>query len=197
MLKAAAYDRRRQSLLSKVRSRAPARGPGAGRRRAAGAGVVGRRADDARAQTLQTLAVFTIAGLAGPRLTFEIVAVWLLSALIGLPVLAGFKGGIEPFAGPTAGFLVAFLIAGPLVAWLAPRTKGGDLFALFLAGHALVLAIGWAWPRDAGRAGQGVCGGRPALLHRGHRQVGGRHNHRDAGQGRLSPVSCNAMKFRR
>jgi biotin transport system substrate-specific component len=95
--------------------------------------------------TLQTLAVFVIAGLAGPRLTFEIIAVWLLSALIGLPLLAGFKGGLEPFTGPTGGFFLAFLIAGPLAAWLAPRAKGGDLFALFLAGHALVLTIGWAW----------------------------------------------------
>ena len=95
--------------------------------------------------TLQTLAVFTVAGLAGPRLTFEIVAVWLLSALIGFPMLAGFAGGIAPFTGPTAGFLLAFLVAGPLVAWFAPKTKGGDLFALILAGHALVLALGWAW----------------------------------------------------
>src|SRR5579864_5775510 len=62
--------------------------------------------------TLQTLAVFVIAGLAGPRLTFEIVAVWLLCAVIGFPVLAGFKGGIAPFTGPTAGFLLALLVAG-------------------------------------------------------------------------------------
>jgi biotin transport system substrate-specific component len=95
--------------------------------------------------TLQTLAVFAIAGLAGPRLTFEIIAVWLLSASIGLPLLAGFKGGLEPFTGPTAGFLLAFVVAGPLASWLARRAKGGDLFALFLAGHCLVLAIGWAW----------------------------------------------------
>jgi biotin transport system substrate-specific component len=95
--------------------------------------------------TLQTLAVFAIAGLAGPALTFEIVAVWLLSALIGLPLLAGFKGGVEPFTGPTAGFLLAFVVVGPVAAWIAPKTKGGDLFALFLVGHAAVLAIGWAW----------------------------------------------------
>lgn len=95
--------------------------------------------------TLQTLAVFVVAGLAGPRLTFEIIAVWLLAAGIGLPLLAGFNGGIEPFTGPTAGFLLAFVVAGPLAAWLAPKAKGGDLFALFLAGHSLVLLIGWAW----------------------------------------------------
>jgi biotin transport system substrate-specific component len=95
--------------------------------------------------TLQTLAVFTIAGLAGPRLTFEIVAVWLASAAIGLPVLAGFSGGWQVFIGPTAGFLLAFLVAGPLVARFAAKAKGGDLFALFLAGHSLVLLLGWAW----------------------------------------------------
>jgi biotin transport system substrate-specific component len=95
--------------------------------------------------TLQTLALFVIAGLAGPRLTFEVVAVWLLAAAIGLPLLAGFQGGWQAFAGPTAGFLLAFVLVGPVAAWLAPRTKGGDLFALFLAGHTVILALGWAW----------------------------------------------------
>jgi biotin transport system substrate-specific component len=95
--------------------------------------------------TLQTLALFAVAALAGPRMTIEIVAVWLLSAAIGLPVLAGFNGGWQVFAGPTAGFLLAFLVVAPMVAWAAPKTKGGDLFALFLAAHVAVLAIGWAW----------------------------------------------------
>ena len=148
MLKAAAYDRRRQF---------PDRRPSLAAPRLVRVGVVlaaaALLAVASWAQvpmipvpmTLQTLAVFVVAGLAGPRLTFEIVAVWLLCAVIGFPVLAGFKGGIAPFTGPTAGFLLALLVAGPLAAWAAPRTKGGDLFALFLAGHALVLTLGWAW----------------------------------------------------
>jgi biotin transport system substrate-specific component len=112
--------------------------------------------------TLQTLAVFAIAGLAGPRLTFEIVLVWLLCAAIGLPVLpvlAGFNGGWQVFAGPTAGFLLAFLIAGPLVARFAPKAKGGDLFALFLVGHCLVLLLGWAWLAVNIGAGPAFMGG--------------------------------------
>jgi biotin transport system substrate-specific component len=109
--------------------------------------------------TLQTLAVFSIAGLAGPRLTFEIIVVWLLSATLGLPVLAGFAGGTPPFTGPTAGFLLAFVVVGPLAAWLAPRCKGGDLFALFLAGHALVLSLGWAWLAAHVGAAQAFAGG--------------------------------------
>jgi biotin transport system substrate-specific component len=95
--------------------------------------------------TLQTLALFVIAALAGPRMTVEVVIVWLLCAAIGLPVLAGFTGGWQAFTGPTAGFLLAFLVVAPVVAWAAPKTKGGDLFALFLAAHVAVLAIGWAW----------------------------------------------------
>ena len=51
--------------------------------------------------TLQTYALFTIAGLAGGRLALEIVIVWLAQAAIGLPVLAGGAGGIEALTGPT------------------------------------------------------------------------------------------------
>jgi biotin transport system substrate-specific component len=109
--------------------------------------------------TLQTLAVFVIAGLAGPRLTFEIVLVWLLCAAIGLPVLSGFNGGWQVVVGPTAGFLLAFLIAGPLVARFAPKAKGGDIFALFLVGHCLVLLLGWAWLATSVGAGPAFMGG--------------------------------------
>jgi biotin transport system substrate-specific component len=109
--------------------------------------------------TLQTLAVFAIAGLAGPRLTFEIVAVWLASAAIGLPVLAGMGGGWQVFVGPTAGFLLAFLVAGPLAARFAGKAKGGDLFALFLCGHSLVLLLGWAWLATSLGPGPAFMGG--------------------------------------
>jgi biotin transport system substrate-specific component len=89
----------------------------------------------------------------------EIALVWLLSAAIGLPVLAGFNGGWQVLVGPTAGFLLAFLVAGPLVARFAGRAKGGDLFALFLAGHSLVLLLGWAWLAVNIGAGPAFMGG--------------------------------------
>jgi biotin transport system substrate-specific component len=115
--------------------------------------------------TLQTLALFVVAALAGPRMTLEVVLVWLLAAAIGLPLLAGFRGGIEAFTGPSAGFLLAFLVVAPVVAWAAPRTRGGDLFALFLAAHAAVLAIGWAWlATRAGPARAFVMGVQPFFI---------------------------------
>jgi biotin transport system substrate-specific component len=95
--------------------------------------------------TLQTLALFVIAALAGPRMTIEIVLVWLAAAAMGLPLLAGFQGGIAAFSGPTAGFLLAFIVVAPVLAWAAPKARGGDLFALFLAAHTAVLVMGWAW----------------------------------------------------
>ena len=95
--------------------------------------------------TLQTYALFVIAGLAGRRLALEIVVVWLAQAAIGLPVLAGGAGGLEALTGPTIGFLAGMLGAAPLVGQLAERRPGWPaLILICLGGHALVLAMGWA-----------------------------------------------------
>ncbi len=95
--------------------------------------------------TLQTYALFVIAGLAGRRLALEIVVVWLLQAAIGLPVLAGGAGGLEALTGPTIGFLAGMLGAAPLVGQLAERQPDWPVLMLIcLGGHALVLAMGWA-----------------------------------------------------
>ena len=69
--------------------------------------------------------------------------------MIGFPVLAGGAGGIAPFMGPTAGYLVSFPIIGALVGWLSEPGWTGDRvirsFLAHLAGNILCLAIGGAW----------------------------------------------------
>lgn len=98
--------------------------------------------------TLQTYAVLAFAALAGPRLTFETIAVWFGQALIGLPLLADGAAGPSPFAGPTAGYLAGFLIAGVAVGAAAQRPWARSwvgLIVLFLAAHAAILLLGWAW----------------------------------------------------
>lgn len=98
--------------------------------------------------TLQTYALLVIAGLSGPRLALEIVFVWLAQAAMGLPLLADGASGLAPFAGPTAGYLAGFVITAGLVGWLAARPDGRSwrsLTASFLAAHALILLLGWAW----------------------------------------------------
>lgn len=99
--------------------------------------------------TMQTFAVTMIGALYGWRLGTLTILAWLAEAMIGFPVLAGGYGGIAPFMGPTAGYLVSFPIMGALVGWLAERGWSGDCvvrsFVGHLAGNALGLAIGGAW----------------------------------------------------
>ena len=56
--------------------------------------------------TLQTFAVFLTLGLLGGRLGTLAVTVYLLLGAVGLPVFAGFHGGLGAFLGATGGYLV-------------------------------------------------------------------------------------------
>lgn len=61
--------------------------------------------------TLQTLAVFLIAGFLGKSKGMQSVVLYLLWGTMGLPVFAGFKSGFMTLAGPTGGYLVGFVVA--------------------------------------------------------------------------------------
>ena len=99
--------------------------------------------------TMQTFAVTMIGALYGWRLGAITILAWLGEAMVGFPVLAGGAGGIAPFMGPTAGYLVSFPIIGALVGWLAERGWSGDRvvrsFLAHLSANILCLAIGGAW----------------------------------------------------
>ena len=55
--------------------------------------------------TLQTFAVALCGYLIGPALGTLAVVVYLALAAVGVPVLAGFSGGVGAFMGMTGGFL--------------------------------------------------------------------------------------------
>jgi biotin transport system substrate-specific component len=99
--------------------------------------------------TMQMFAVTMIGALYGWRLAGVTILAWLGEAAMGLPVLAGGAGGLAPFVGPTAGYLVAFPIVGALTGWLAAQGWTGDRvirsFAAHLIANILCLAIGGAW----------------------------------------------------
>ena len=67
--------------------------------------------------TLQTLAILAVMLTCGGRRGTVSILVYLALGLCGVPVFAGFKGGVSAFAGPTGGFLIGFVFAG-LVYWL-------------------------------------------------------------------------------
>lgn len=96
--------------------------------------------------TLQTFAILLVAGLAGARLGAAIVITWLAQAALGLPFLAEGSGGLDPFAGPTAGYLAGFFIAVIVCGWLTeyPRLRSWlPMLGVFLMGHVIILGVGW------------------------------------------------------
>ncbi|MGB6099308.1 MAG: biotin transporter BioY [Comamonas sp.] len=99
--------------------------------------------------SMQTFAVLMVGALYGWRLGGITVLAWLLEALLGMPVLAGGKGGLAPFVGPTAGYLLAFPVGAMLMGWLVERGFDGTrllrAFGAMLLCTTLILAIGGLW----------------------------------------------------
>lgn len=83
--------------------------------------------------TLQTLGVMMAGCLLGARRGFLAVCLLLLMVALGLPLLAGGRGGLGVFVAPSAGFLLGWPF-GALVAGLVMRRLS------HLQGHALLAA---------------------------------------------------------
>ena len=95
--------------------------------------------------TGQTLAVLLTAAALGPLRGALGQLLYVLAALVGLPVLAQGTGGAEAVFGATAGYLLGFIVAGYLVGSLA---KGGwsrtpvRVFASYAVGTLVIYAFG-------------------------------------------------------
>ena len=70
--------------------------------------------------TLQTLGILAVMLTIGGRRGTIAILVYLALGAVGVPVFAGFKGGIMSFIGPTGGFLIGFVF-GALVYWLLEK----------------------------------------------------------------------------
>lgn len=99
--------------------------------------------------SMQTFAVLMVGALYGWRLGGVTVMAWLLQALAGLPVLAGGTGGLAPFMGTTAGYIIAFPVGAMLMGWLAARGCDGArplrAFGAMLLCTTLILLAGGTW----------------------------------------------------
>ena len=97
--------------------------------------------------TLQTFAVFCTLGLIGGKRGTTSILVYLLLGALGLPVFAGFSGGVGILFGITGGYLLGFILMG-LVYWLGERLGKGKPFVeigSMVLGLALCYAFGTAW----------------------------------------------------
>ncbi len=97
--------------------------------------------------TMQTFVVLVLGVAYGWRLAGATVLFYLAQGSLGLPVFAA-GGGLAYLAGPTAGYLVGFLLAAVAVGWLAERGWDRSVprtLAAMLVGTAIIFACGIGW----------------------------------------------------
>lgn len=106
--------------------------------------------------TGQTLGVYLIGALYGPRLGALTLLAYLGQGLLGLPVFAGGTSawspssiaGLPVIIGPTAGYLFAFPIAAAAVGYLAHRgwdRRVRTAIPAMLVGELIILTLGFSW----------------------------------------------------
>lgn len=95
--------------------------------------------------TAQTLGVMLAGLVLGPRRAPLAILVVLVLAAVGLPVLAGGRGGIGVFLGPTAGYLVGWIVGALVIGLIAHHSRftwWRAALAAFAGGIAVVYAFG-------------------------------------------------------
>lgn len=97
--------------------------------------------------TLQTLGLFATMGILGGRRGTLAVLVYLLLGFIGVPVLAGFSGGVGAYLSASGGYLTGFIFTA-LLMWAIEQFMGTKLWVLGLSmvlGMVMYYAFGTAW----------------------------------------------------
>lgn len=100
--------------------------------------------------TLQTAAVFLAALLLGPLYGFVAVLVYVLLGAVGLPVFAGFSGGIGSLVGMSGGFIMSWPFAAFLAGFIYfkfGRNKKGvvkyaEMIVAMLLGSVVIYVVG-------------------------------------------------------
>lgn len=83
--------------------------------------------------TMQTFAITLSAVILGSKKGAVSALIYILLGAVGLPILAGFTGGLQYFAGPTGGFLISFPIMAFVIGLGVDRfrhIKGGFILCL-------------------------------------------------------------------
>ena len=94
------------------------------------------------AVTLQTFGLFLTLSLLGGKFGTLVCLLYLLLGAVGLPVFAGFQGGLGVLLGPTGGYLWGFLAAS-LIYWLLERHL--PRYLCLAIGMAACYLCGTAW----------------------------------------------------
>ena len=97
--------------------------------------------------TLQTFAVFFVLLLLGGERGTIATLVYILLGAIGVPVFAGFSGGIGILFGSTGGYIIGFLFTGLIYMLFAKFFKKNIVMKVvaLVLGLAVCYAFGTAW----------------------------------------------------
>lgn len=113
--------------------------------------------------TLQTFAVFLAVGVLGGKRGSMAVLIYILLGAVGVPVFAGFQGGIGVILGNTGGYIIGFIFSA-LIMWGMEKLLGKKTWVLAVSmvlGLIVCYAIGTVWfmvvyARNAGAVGLGT-----------------------------------------
>ncbi len=100
--------------------------------------------------TAQSMGVMLAGGILGAKRGALSMTLFLVLVAVGLPVLAGGRGGIGMFAGPSGGFLLAWVPGAYLCGWLTERlwprlTLVWAFIVSVVGGIGLVYLAGVPW----------------------------------------------------
>lgn len=97
--------------------------------------------------TLQTFAVFCTLGILGGKNGTISVLLYIILGAVGVPVFAGFSGGVGVLLGTTGGYIIGFLFTA-LLYWAITHFFGDKLPVMISAmalGLVVCYAFGTAW----------------------------------------------------
>ncbi len=97
--------------------------------------------------TLQTMGVCLVSGLLGLKRGTLATLVYIVLGAIGVPVFAGFSGGMGVILGSTGGYIVGFIFTALIVGFVSDKFKGKliPLVISMVIGILVCYAFGTAW----------------------------------------------------
>lgn len=95
--------------------------------------------------TLQTLGIYIIALLAKPKHAFYVSGCYILMGAAGLPVFAGFTGGLGSLLSYNGGYIFAFPIMCFVISWLGYNKSIVNKIIGCVTGTLVCYVIGTAW----------------------------------------------------
>lgn len=97
--------------------------------------------------TLATFAVYLVAAVGGKRLGLSAVIMYILIGAVGVPVFAGFSGGLYKLVGATGGYILGYIPCAYVTAWFSDKYNAKPLALVvgMVLGTVVLYAMGTAW----------------------------------------------------